>query len=52
MQRYQGVDMNKVSYNMEDPDRKPVKMTNSLKVLEESRKQKAVKEVEDEFKNI
>ena len=36
----------------EDPDRRPVKMTESLRVLEETRKNRALQEVEEEFKQL
>ena len=41
-----------VTYNYDDPDKKPVKMTNSLKMLEDTRKSKTEKEVEDEFRQL
>ena len=36
----------------EDPDKKPVKMTESLKILDETRKQRTAFEVEQEFKSL
>jgi hypothetical protein len=37
-------------YNYEDPDKKPVKMTEQLRLLQDTRKNKVTQEVEDEFK--
>lgn len=39
-------------YNYEDPDKKPVKMTESLKMLQDTRREKVTQEVEDEFKAL
>jgi hypothetical protein len=39
-------------YNYEDPDKKPVKMTEQLRLLQETRKGKVNQEVEDEFKAL
>ena len=39
-------------YNYEDPDKKPVKMTENLKMLQDTRRGKVIQEVEDEFKAI
>ena len=37
-------------YNYEDPDKNPVRMTESLKMLQDIRQGKVTKDVEDEFK--
>lgn len=37
-------------YNYEDPDKKPFKMTEQLRLLQDTRKSKVTQEVEDEFK--
>lgn len=53
MPRYKKQEVAKEYYhNYDDPDKKPVKMTQSLKILEDTRKQKTEKEVEDEFKSL
>jgi len=39
-------------YNYEDPDKKPVKMTETLRMLQETRRGKVTQEVEDEFKAL
>lgn len=39
-------------YNYEDPDKKPVKMTASLKILQNTRRGKVTDEVEEEFKAL
>jgi hypothetical protein len=45
-QQYQGMQ------KYEDPDKKPVKMTESLRILDETRKSKTAQDVEDEFRAI
>lgn len=39
-------------YNYEDPDKKPVKITESLKMLQDTRRDKVTQEVEDEFRAL
>jgi hypothetical protein len=38
------------TFKYEDPDKKPVKMTESLKILQDTRMAKTAIEVEEEFK--
>ena len=38
------------SYGYEDPDKKPVRMTEQLRILQETRQGKVASEVEEEFK--
>lgn len=39
-------------YSYDDPDKKPVRMTEQLKLLQETRQGKVNQEVEDEFKTL